>query len=194
MSKKLFLFVLIVLTVINLSATITILYERWSRKPPPFAADEFDPALGERMRKRLDLTPRQMKEIRESLAEHRQNIWPIVNEYDSLRRILLKEISADSPHVEKIDNIVLAMGELQNRIQLETIHHILRGRDFLDLQQREHLHKMFLDRMESEFNHPMFRHMQKGPRWDRHRRPFGDDSMRLKRNRNNSIHNDGGAL
>jgi len=195
MSKKLFLSILVILTVVNLSATVTILYERWSRKPPMHPTGEFDPRFGERMRDRLDLTSEQIGRIRESMQEHWQKIGPIMNEYDSLRRVLFEEVSQDSPSVERIDQLIAGMGELQITMQRKSIYHIIQEREFLTPEQRKHLEKMFINRMEGEFRHPMFKSfLNRGPQFDRHKRPFKDDSIRMRKHRNNPNQNNGGSL
>ena len=156
---------------------------------------EFDPRFGERMRDRLDLTSEQIGRIRESMQEHWQKIGPIMNEYDSLRRVLFEEVSQDSPSVERIDHLIAGMGELQITMQRKSIYHIIQEREFLTPKQREHLEKMFINRMEGEFRHPMFKSfLDRGPQCDRHKRPLKDDSIRMRRNRNNPNQNNGGSL
>lgn len=195
MSRKVFISILVILTVVNLSATVTILYERWSSKPPLPPIGEFDSRFGERMRDQLDLSPEQLDSFRESMREHWQKIGPIMNEYDSLRRDLFEEISLDSPSVERIDQIITEMGGLQISMQRESIYHIIQEREFLTPEQREHLEKMFINRIESEFSHPMFKgFLDRGPQFDRRQRPFKDDSIRMRKHKNNPNQNNGGSL
>jgi Spy/CpxP family protein refolding chaperone len=195
MSKKVFISILIILTIVNLSATVTILYERWSHKSPMHPMEDFDSRFGDRIRDRLDLTPEQIDRIRESMREHWQKIGPIMNEYDSLRGVLFDEVSQDSPSVERIDQLLSEMGGLQTNMQRESIYHIIQEREFLTPEQRERLEQMFINRIEGEFRHPMFQgFMDRGPQSDRHKRPFKDDSIRMRKHRNNPKQNNGGSL
>lgn len=195
MSKKVFISILVILTVVNLSATVTILYERWSSRRPVHPMEAIDHHIGERMRDRLDLSHEQIGRIRESMQIHWQGIAPIMNEYDSLRRVLFEEVSQDSPDSARIDHLINEMGELQINMQRASIYHIIQEREFLTPEQRERLEKMFINHIEGEFRHPMFKgFLERGPHFDRHKRPYKDDSIRMRRNRNNQNQNNGGSL
>jgi Spy/CpxP family protein refolding chaperone len=189
-SKKLFVFLLVILTVVNLSATVTILYERWSNKPPPLGPGPGEPGMmpGRELRQKLDLTQEQIDRIRQSRMKYWETISSDVNEYRTLQENLFNAMTADNPDTTKINQIVDQMGQMQTDIKRKTIHHILGEKDFLSPEQRNMLMRTFIDHMDQEFQRPMFRGMHRPPdhRGKMHRRFNNDDSLIHERNKPNN--------
>jgi Spy/CpxP family protein refolding chaperone len=188
-SKKLFVFLLVILTVVNLSATVTIFYERWGNKPPQRfpGAEERAFVPGRELRQKLDLSPEQMEDIRQSRMRYWENISPDVNQYRALQENLFEEMRADNPDTAEINQIIDRMGQMQTDIRRKTINHILSEKDFLSPEQRHMLMRTFIEHMDQEFQRPMFRGMHRPPD---HRgkmfRRYNNDSLIHERNNTNN--------
>ncbi len=152
--------------------------------PPGAGESGFVP--GRELRQKLDLTPEQMDDIRQSRRAYWETISPDVEQYRTLQENLFQEMKAENPDTGKINQIIDQMGQMQTDIRRKTINHILTEKDFLSPEQRHMLMRTFIDHMDEEFQRPMFRGMHRSPE---HRgrmfRRFNDDSLIHERNNNN---------
>jgi hypothetical protein len=195
MSKKLFIVLLIVVTIINLSATATILYERWSKKDSPRRMMMPDDEPGQFLHDRFDLRPEQVDSIKASMREFWENVQGPMADYSDLRDRLFEEIKKDSANSDSIHKIIDLMGEMQTRIRHESVEQLLRDKSYFSPQQHQHIIRMFMGRMEGEFSRPMFDKMRKFKHGrGKNRKHFQADSLRKFRNRNQTKSNNGGSL
>jgi len=195
MSKKLFISLLIVVTIINLSATTTILYERWSKKDPPRRMMMPDDEPDRVLRNRFDLEPDQIDSMKSSMRRFWESVQEPMTNYADLRDKLFDEIKKDSANLDSIHQIIVLMGEMQTRIRHESVDQLLRDKSYFSPEQHQHIVRMFMRRMEGEFSRPMFDKMKDFKRGrGKDRKHFQDDSLRKFRDRNQSNKNNGGSL
>ena len=196
MSKRVFLFLVIILTVINLAATATILYERWSKEPPRPPREWSGDKPRHPLRQKLDLTEEQIEQIEESRSQYWENVGPSIREYRGMHRSLMDELMSESPDTGMIDSIIVEMGNMNIQIKRQTIQHLLQDRDIFNEEQRHLMMRTFMQHMDSEFDRPMFHGFRKDHdrRGKMHRRYFDNDSVQDKKEERNDKTSNGGAL
>jgi Spy/CpxP family protein refolding chaperone len=196
MSKKVFIFLLVILTVVNLAATTTILYERWSKEPPKPPGEWRGDMPPHPMRQRLDLTQEQIAQIEESRKAYWENVGPSIRQYREMHRTMMDELMSDNPDMNMIDSMVVQLGSMQTQIKRETIQHLMKDRQIFNQEQRRIMMRSFMEHMDREFDRPMMRGFGRGMdhRGKMHRRFFDNDSAQDRIENSNNKTLNGGAL
>ena len=147
MNKKLFIFLLILITIINLSATATILYERYSRKEPP---QDSLPEPPRDFGPDQHLTPEQLEQMRASREDFMKKFDAPFSEFIDLRSVLFEELGKEDLDSILIDSLLDEMGRRQTELRKITIQHIIESRKNLSPDQREFMMKIFMRKLNSE--------------------------------------------
>ena len=175
MSKKWFIIIIVFLTLINVSATVTILYQKWSPRKPPF--ERFSPER--EIRQRLDITPEQFEQMEQARKDYFNEVGGSFEKYHQLQFQLAEEIGKDQPDTALVFNIVDSMSLTQAEIRRKTIRHMLNNSGFLKPEQRRHLMRMFLNRRDDIMEHPMMPGSGKGRHSGRHGRGPGFEREKM---------------
>ena len=150
--KRGWLFGLILLTVLNLSALGTFLYhwietEHSDRETP---APVF-------MREELGLSDEQIARMR----SHRETFHPRVaassEEMHRRRLALVRELMAEEPDSLELGRIVSEIGSLQVALQREVVRHLLEEKAVFTPAQREKFFSMVLERFAVDTKHGGYR-------------------------------------
>lgn len=161
MNKKLFIFLLILITIINLSATATILYERYSRKEPP---QDSLPEPPQNFGPDQRLTPEQLEQMKASREEFFRKFDAPFKEFMDLRTRLFEELGKDELDSTLLDSMLDEMGRRQTELRKITIQHIIESRKNLSPEQRAFMMKIFMKKLNNELGYDF------GPRHDRGKR------------------------
>jgi Spy/CpxP family protein refolding chaperone len=153
MSKKWFIFILVFLTVINLAATGTILYERINRPSPPWDKDKWSD-YKRPLKHHLDLTPEQLEAIDRSRKEYWEYAKEPINLIGEMKHRIVTEMTADNPDRTKIDSLIHAVSEIETDLKIFTVNHILKERKHLTPDQRKRLMHIFMDKIEGGRHNP----------------------------------------
>ena len=141
MKKRILLYLAILITLVNLSALGTILYQRHKISQP------CEPGIGfERVKKEVGLTAAQI----EQFQVYRQVFHAELDSLDRLlateRRLLAEEISAVNPDSARITAIVNRIGQLQQQSQYRVIKHFFQIKQILTSEQQEKFFNIVLER------------------------------------------------
>lgn len=152
MKKKAIIFVVVLLTLFNLTALTTVAYHKWMTGDgdaggygigdggPPFPPS----GPSERMlRHRLGLSDEQiarLKEVRQGFAERTE---PLRSELGDLNLSMFELMKSDSPDTVAIFAVMDSIGSIQNALQKEGIKHILDEETVFTSEQRQNLFSMF---------------------------------------------------
>ncbi|MDW7679258.1 MAG: periplasmic heavy metal sensor [bacterium] len=141
MMKKKWGYLIILITLINISALVTVLYLRW--QSPVFCK----PGSGFEMVKReVGLSPEQL----EKLEVYRRLFHAELDSLDRLlaedRRRLAQEIRRSDPDTSQISAIVENIGRLQTRSQYRAIEHFFQIKTILSPEQQEKFFNIVLER------------------------------------------------
>lgn len=136
MGKKWLLTVIVLLTVVNLSALGTFTYKLWCNRKPRGGDAHF-----RYLKKRVRLTDEQVSKMKDFREKIRPKIESLSREIEEKRTELLKELMAESPDTARIEGMLNEMNLSQSAIEREVVNSILSQKGMLSPQQRK---KLFL--------------------------------------------------
>ncbi len=196
MSKKVFIVVIVFLTVINLAATATILITRFTaEKPPRFERFDPDHPPREFFRGKLDLDNQQMEYLHQSIMDFRDSMAGPMQEHADLRHQMLTEMMSENPDQEKINQIIEEMSSLDARMRRMTVDHLLSEKTHLSPEQHRRLIGMFMRRMDNEYReHGKRRHYPDHDGRGMMRKRFDKQDTLTEENDDTTQTNNGGAL
>lgn len=155
MSKKAFIIIIGLLTVINLAASGTILFERFNRPQPNSFRGPERPEHFRHLRERLNLTPEQI----ETLEASRERYWEYarepIREIGRMKLALFREMKVENPNRASIDSLIEDIARYEIELKKFTVNHILEEGRHLSLEQRRQLIKMFMDKLDGGKHRPM---------------------------------------
>ena len=144
MKKNLVIFLLVVLTIINVAALVTIAYNRWHPKRHFSLRDRPDMHKNF-LKQELDLTEEQIEQFEAHMREFRIEAEPILDSLRQMRRSILNEISADEPNIEKLDELAEEIGTLEIVLKKKLITHFIKGKSFLTPEQQKRFFSRFME-------------------------------------------------
>lgn len=147
--KRLIIWTVVVLVVLNISALATILYERnLNCSPAPVQkADENQRfrEINRFMREDLNLSPSQTNKIYRLRKENYLNSKKILIALDEKRKEMLTELQKEQPDQNKLNEIATEIGNLHRDLKLETIHYFMKIKDMCTTDQQIKLNRLFRD-------------------------------------------------
>ena len=168
MKNRLVILFLVVLTIINVTALVTIAYHRLHFKRPFRPTGRPDMHMNF-IKQELDLNEKQIKEFESQDKRFREETKPILDSLRAKRRDLMDEVAAEHPSIDKLDKLTQEIGALQAALQKKTIMHLLKEKSFLTPEQQQKFLSLFKEgrdrirglrsrgnRIERGFRHPNF--------------------------------------
>ncbi len=140
--KNLAILLLALLTVVNVAALVTIGYHRLRPERhlrPAGLPDEPEKAI----KQELNPSEEQAEELRAHFERFRTETRPITDSLEAKRAEMMKEISADQPSLEKVDELAGEIGALQTRLQRKMARHLLEGKSLLTPEQQKKFLSLF---------------------------------------------------
>jgi hypothetical protein len=135
----------IFLLIINISAITTMLLMSGTPSDETasaqFSSDEF-------LRKRLNLTDEQYREISEMDAKIFRVYQNIIDMQCENQFKLLNELSKEEPNREVMDSLVVNIGRLHTGLKRQTIKHFTNIRSVVDDEQEKLLEQLLIDMMQ----------------------------------------------
>ncbi len=146
MKKNLLILFLIVLTLINVTALVTIAYHRfYPRKPFPPPPVRADTPVGF-IKQELDLNEEQVKKFEAHFRKIRGEMEPIFDSLRAKRTKLMNELSVEQPNMDKVNTLSEEIGSLQTELQKKAIMHMLEEKSFLTPEQQKKFFTFFKER------------------------------------------------
>ncbi|NOZ62399.1 MAG: Spy/CpxP family protein refolding chaperone [Calditrichaeota bacterium] len=146
MSKKTISWLLLISLIINFSVLATFSYYRWLHNSKNTARSHRSD-FRSRMKKRLNLTDDQEKQINDLRAQFFERIRPLRNKIHAQRRDMMQLISQDSVDTNLVMQKLDSLKELEKQIDVESVKNLLRYREALSAEQQKRFMKMITGRM-----------------------------------------------
>ena len=143
MKKKLIVFTIIFLFLINISALITILYKSGSIEEPA-AVDE--QSVASKLKQEFDLSETQAAEIGEIRSSFENELGNVGIEINEKQMELFNAIRSENPDTKSINELIDRISLLQAKLQKEAVKHIITEKGLLNPVQQERYFKRFFNR------------------------------------------------
>lgn len=139
-NNKILVYTLVFLLAINLTALLTMAYNRlFFQKNTSPEPEKTTNSLQEE----LNLTPQQNKRLKAQRSAYRQEIQPTVLEIKEKEKLLLEEIQRQKPNLKQIIALVDEISQLRAEIQKEAVKRLLQEKSILTPVQYKHYFSMF---------------------------------------------------
>lgn len=154
MGKRIIVYGAVILTVINLAALGTMLYDRWTGPSDPSLP--VTPGQGfEQMKGELSLSPEQIASLQEYRTMFLAELDSLSAQLAAVRTQLVKELWQDEPDRARISQIVDQISVLQSSVQRKVIDHLLSVKGILTPEQQEKFYAIVLQRFASASDQTM---------------------------------------
>ncbi|MGB2768308.1 MAG: Spy/CpxP family protein refolding chaperone [Candidatus Zixiibacteriota bacterium] len=142
MKKNLIILFLIVLTIVNVTALVTIAYHRLESKRRFRPMGRPDTPMNF-IKQELDLNEKQVKEFESQDKRCREETKPILDSLRAKREDLTNEIRVEEPNVEKINKLIEDMGVLEVELKKKTTMYLLKRKALLTPEQQKKFFSLF---------------------------------------------------
>jgi Spy/CpxP family protein refolding chaperone len=166
MKKRLLIFAIVLLCIINIAALATLSYNRWIR-PQQWDTAEGHPSEWEAIQVKIDLKPNQVRRMQGLRSSFERDVESLREQMDKKRIGLIEEVKKSSPDLNYIDTIVDELSMLQAEVQKRTIRNLIKDKKLLTPGQQERYFSMFKEHMQGQGRGWGRRGRERGPRWMR---------------------------
>jgi Spy/CpxP family protein refolding chaperone len=156
MKKKATIFVIVLLTLFNLTALTTVAYRRWAIEDGGRPIEHFGPSE-QMLKHRIGLDDEQMSRLREVRLTFAERTEPLKSQLGDLNFSMFELMKSGSPDTTAIFAVMDSIGAIQSALQKEGIKHILDEGTVFTPEQRQKLFRMFgkhMDRRWGQRGHP----------------------------------------
>lgn len=159
MKKRITIYLVVIVTLINLSSLGTILYLKWTEKDN-VSVNALTGSRFEIMKKELELTPEQLEQFKKIRTELHSRLDSLDTKFSSLRKEMLNEIwQSQEPDSQKIENILQQFNQLQLETQRGIVQHFYKFKEVLTPEQAEKFYKIVSERFPGGQRNPGLRQM-----------------------------------
>jgi len=145
MKKKYFVYTLVILTVVNLSALGTLVYHRFKMSASHYPHEK--PGRGlDQLKRDLSLSSEQVARFQEYRQAFHAELDSLSAQQNTLRQQLIQELIAASPDPTRLSEIVESINRLQLEAQKRVVKHLLDIKGILSLEQQEKFFTVVLER------------------------------------------------
>jgi Spy/CpxP family protein refolding chaperone len=131
--KKKIIYLIVAVTLINLIALGTIIYQRWLNPESPYAP--IQEARFEQVKRELALSPDQITRFEKIRREFHSSIDSLNQLLERENRVLLQEIWKPQPDAVRVDTLLKRVSQLQMESQQRVIEHFYQFREVLTPEQ-----------------------------------------------------------
>ncbi|MEW6088590.1 MAG: periplasmic heavy metal sensor [bacterium] len=142
MTKKWFLIIVVLLTVVNLAAIGTFVCRHYCHKRGPSPMDR----QFHRLKKELRLTDEQVARMRNSREKFDPEIEEISNDLREKRHGLVGELKKKKPDSALVEQILRGMDSSQSVLQRKVVSHLLEDKAIFTPGQQEKFFSIILER------------------------------------------------
>jgi len=142
--KKWFVVLLLLLTVINISALVTLIAQRWKCGKTESTCVRSPESCGMILHQALHFTDEQKREWGRQQAAYRLQTDTLAQALYNSRIELSQCLLTNPVDASRLEKITLRMDSLQSRMQRQVVHHLLAQKKYLSPQQQEILFSMIL--------------------------------------------------
>jgi Spy/CpxP family protein refolding chaperone len=144
----------IILTVINLVAFGTLLYNRWSGAQPPSFSEGRDQRF-EQMKRELALSAEQAAQLDVYRTTFHAELDSLSTELVAARTQLAQALAEERLDTTRVNSILDEISRLQSTAQRKVISHLLSVKSILSPEQQKKFFAIVLQRFSSASDQPM---------------------------------------
>jgi len=144
----------IILTVVNLAAFGTLLYNRWGHAQPSQLSDLRDQRF-EQMKRELALSAEQAAQLNVYRTAFHAELDSLSSQLIAVRTQLAHALSAQEMDTTRINSNFNEISRLQSSAQRRVISHLLSVKRMLNPQQQKQFFAIVLERFSSASDQPM---------------------------------------
>lgn len=159
MKKRITIYLIVIVTLINLSSLGTILYLKWTEEDN-VPVNVLPGYRFELIKKELKLSPQQLEQFEKIRTELHSRLDTLDTKFNSLRKEMLSEIwQTQETDSQKIENILEKFNQLQSETQRWIVQHFFKFKDVLTPEQSEKFYKIVSERFPGQQRNPGLRQM-----------------------------------
>lgn len=158
MKKRITFYLVVVVTLINLSSLGTIIYLKWIANNEAHISVSPENRFG-LIKDELKLTPQQVEQFEKIRKEFHSKLDTLDTKFESLRKEMLKEIWRSKADSQKIESILVQFSMLQVQTQRWVVQHFNKFKEVLTPEQSEKFYKIVSERFPGHEKSPGFRQM-----------------------------------
>lgn len=145
MKKRITIYLIVFVTLINLSSLGTIIYLKWiDKKVVPVSI--LPENRFELIRDELKLTPQQVEQFEKIRKEFHSRLDTLDTKFESLRKEMLREIWQTEADGQKFESILEKFSKLQIETQRWIVQHFSKFKEVLTPEQSEIFYKIVSER------------------------------------------------
>jgi Spy/CpxP family protein refolding chaperone len=150
--KKKFIYLIIAVTLINLIALGTVIYQRWLNPESPCAP--MQEARFKQVKRELALSPVQIARFEEIRHDFHTGIDSLNQLLEGQNRVLLQEIWQPQPDAARIDTLLNRISQLQMESQQRVIKHFYQFKEVLTPEQWQTFYGIVAERFPGRMKNP----------------------------------------
>jgi peptidoglycan hydrolase CwlO-like protein len=158
MKKKLFFIFLILLTIINLSAFGTLIYNNIFKRDSSLV--EEDKCINN-LRDSLKLSEKQYCEMKECQCKFKDKIEALTNEIRRMKIELIKDLKEQNPSDQKVKSLLIKIDSLQSLHLKETADNLLKHGQIMNDKQRNRFFSLILEEYTQQCDSICLNHINK---------------------------------
>jgi len=144
MKKKVFIYFVLIITIINLSSLGVILYQR--SKISFLPKEVKGQKVFEQVKREVQLTPAQIEQFQTLRTVFHSKLDSLSSNVEQKNKLLAAEIKKDNPDTALISQLVKDIGAMQTESQYLVIHHFFSIKEILTGEQKEKFFNIVLQR------------------------------------------------
>lgn len=145
MKKKILILLVIILVVINVSAFVTLAYNRFSHKKCEMIADHTNSKIY--LCRELDLNSEQIEQVKSIRSAFAQQVQHLTLPLQEKRSELVNLLASQRPDSSKIEAVADAIDSLQAELHREVIRHLLMEKEVLSQEQQKKFFALIGERL-----------------------------------------------
>lgn len=145
MKKKIAIFTIVLLLVINLSAFVTMAYNRLSYKKCPMATE--GEATGVYLCQELSLNENQIEKVKSIRRDFSERSTAITEPLQKKRAELVILLALENPNMSQIDVTAAAIDSLQSELHRQVIKYLLKEKKVFSPEQQQKFFSMISERL-----------------------------------------------
>jgi Spy/CpxP family protein refolding chaperone len=151
--KKKIIYLIIIITVINLTAMGTVIYQRWLNTDQiPYMPTQA--AMFKQVKRELGLSPAQIDRFKEIRHDLHAGIDSLNQSLEGRNRVLLQEIWQPQPDAARIDSLLNRISQLQMESQQLVIGHFYQFREVLTPEQWQTFYGIVAEHFSGRMRNP----------------------------------------
>ncbi|MFQ5630719.1 MAG: periplasmic heavy metal sensor [bacterium] len=141
--KRLAIWGIVLLVVMNISALATVWYQQHRRPTPPLPGIVHPEAAHRFLHRELHLSDAQTEQLSVLLRKHFERARAIQGEIRDLKFDIINELAATPPDTIHLNRLAAEIGDKQAKLEKETYFHFLELKALCSREQQEKLHDIF---------------------------------------------------